>query len=145
MELLYKIRCKLNLHTWIDRPISGIRKNPDDSCNYYYRSCSYCGKLQYKKRNGKWENATVLYETNTQIVYKTAEGLAKSAAELSNELSKFDNHKDQKTRVFMNLLYIARALSDEPEVLFRGHTLRQSSVSTNVRKQHRHSSIILIS
>lgn len=113
MVLLHKIWCKLNLHVWVDRPISGIRKNPDGSCDYYYRACRYCGKLQYKKRNGKWKNATVLYETNTQITHKTAERLAKSAADLSNELSKFDNHKKQKTRVFMNLLYITRALSND--------------------------------
>ena len=112
MELLHRTKCKLNLHTWIDRPFTLFGKYPDGSYDYYYRSCSYCNKYQCRNRGEKkWETINKPYETVTQTVHKEAARLAEKAVTLSDELAKFDSHKNQKTKVFMNLLYIARELS----------------------------------
>lgn len=119
MELLYKIfyriKCRLNLHQWVDKSHQGsyLFKNLDGSFGYYTRACNYCGKYQYKNGKGKWKTGIYVYETSTQIVHKEAARLAKSAVVLSNELAKFDSCTKQKTKVFMNLLYISRVLSED--------------------------------
>ena len=112
-NLWYKTKCFFNHHVWQDQ---------EKDFNYSFRSCIYCGKQQYREisqiRKGapfgiiiEWKDVTLSYETDTQKIHKLAEKLSKDAADVANELSKFDMGMGQKTKTFMHLVNDAKRLS----------------------------------
>ena len=145
-NLYHKINCYFGQHAWkaLNKPV-----NTYYPC--YYRTCTHCGKQQYKElspykriseqKSTVWQDSVNVFKTDTQLACEKAKDSLSKAKFLYDELSKFDSCIEEKTKTFMHLVNATKNLSkdymDLKEDIRNLHIKKQK---TDLRKEENNES-----